>query len=222
MQIEKRTLNFLEALNEHNDREWFKENKSTYDNCLNNAKEIFAEIYGNLEKHDQIDGQKIYRIYRDVRFSIDKTPYNPRFATAFTRLGKQRSCDYFLQIKPNDSFIAGGLWLPEKEHLLRIRKEIEIDDSEFRELLTDDKYINYFGTEFKGEELKTAPRGFDKNHPAIDLLRKKSFLAIRKFTNEEVLSKRFIYEVDQTFIALRPMFDLFSDILSTNLNGEYV
>ncbi|MFA6830703.1 MAG: DUF2461 family protein, partial [Bacteroidaceae bacterium] len=71
-------------------------------------------------------------------------------------------------------------------------------------------------------ELKTSPKGFDKNHPAIDLLRKKSFLAIRKFTNEEVLSENFIDEVDQTFIALRPMFDLFSDILSTNLNGESI
>lgn len=222
MQIEKRTFEFLEDLSRHNDRIWFKENKPTYDDCLTNAKNVFTEIYTNLERHDQIERQKIYRIYRDIRFSKDKTPYNPRFATALMRLSNQRSCDYFLQVKPNDSFIAGGLWLPEKERLLRIRKEIEIDNSEFREILLDKEYLKYFGEKFEGEELKTAPKGFDKNHPAIDLLRKKSYLAIRKFTDEEVLSENFIHEVDQTFKALRPMFDLFSDILSTNLNGESI
>ena len=222
MQIENKTFAFLEALKNHNDRIWFKENKPTYDDCLDNAKSVFTEIFKNLERHDQLEGQKIYRIYRDIRFSKDKTPYNPRFATDFRRLGNQRSCDYFLQVEPNNSFLIGGLWLPEKDRLLRIRKEIEIDDSEFRALLTDKNYRHYFGDKFEGEELKTSPKGFDKNHPAIDLLRKKSFLAIRKFTNEEVLSENFIDEVDQTFIALRPMFDLFSDILSTNLNGESI
>lgn len=220
MQLEKKTFDFLRALDKHNERTWFKEHKPTYDDCLANAKNVFEEILKKLEMHDRIEQQKVYRIYRDIRFSKDKTPYNPRFATDFRRLGNDRSCDYFLQVKPNESFVIGGIWLPEKDRLLRIRKEIAIDDSEFREILSDKTFIHYFGDKFEGEELKTGPKGFDKNHRAIDLLKKKSYLAIRKFSDEEVLSGHFIEEVDQTFKAMRPMFDLISDILSTNLNGE--
>lgn len=220
MQLEKKTFDFLRALNKHNERTWFKEHKPTYDDCLENAKNVFEEILKKLEMHDRIEQQKVYRIYRDIRFSKDKTPYNPRFATDFRRLGNDRSCDYFLQVKPNESLVIGGIWLPEKDRLLRIRKEIAIDDSEFREILSDKTFIHYFGDKFEGEELKTGPKGFDKNHRAIDLLKKKSYLAIRKFSDEEVLSGHFIEEVDQTFKAMRPMFDLISDILSTNLNGE--
>tara|TARA_B110000008_G_scaffold102608_1_gene105536 strand:- start:79079 stop:79834 length:756 start_codon:yes stop_codon:yes gene_type:complete len=220
MQFKKPSLTYLKQLKKNNNRDWFAEHKPIFIEAQNNAKELYAEIRNNLEKHDEIEKFKLFRIYRDVRFSRDKTPYKPHFAGSFSRLGKQLRGGYYLRIRPGESFLAGGFWEPNKEDLLRIRKEIEVDASEFREILEDKNFQHYFGNIFKGDELKTAPRGFDKDHPDVDLLRKKGFIAVRNFTDEEVLSPNFSLEVDKSYIALRPFFDLFSDILTTNLNGE--
>ena len=220
MQFEKSSLSYLKKLKNNNNRDWFAEHKPTFIEAQNNAKELYAEIRNNLDKHDDIEKFKLFRIYRDVRFSKDKTPYKPHFAGSFSRLGKQLRGGYYLRIRPGESFLAGGFWEPNKEDLLRIRKEIEVDASEFREILDDKNFQYYFGNSFKGDELKTAPRGFDKEHPDVDLLRKKGFMAVRNFTDHEVLSPNFCSEVDKSYMALRPFFNLFSDILTTNLNGE--
>ena len=222
MPFEKSSLSYLKKLKKNNNRDWFSENKPTFIEAQNNAKKLYAEIRNNLEEHDDIEKFKLFRIYRDVRFSKDKTPYKPHFAGSFSRLGKQLRGGYYLRIRPGESFLAGGFWEPNKEDLLRIRKEIEVDATEFREILEDKNFQHYFGNTFKGDELKTAPRGFDKEHPDVDLLRKKGFIAVRNFTDEEVLSSNFISEVDNSYKALRPFFNLFSEILTTNLNGESI
>lgn len=220
MQVEKTTYKFLKDLKEHNNRDWFADNKLDFTKGQDNAKAIYASIREGLEAHDEIDKFKLFRIYRDVRFSKDKTPYKPHFAGSFSRAGKNLRGGYYLRIRPGESFLAGGFWEPNKEDLFRIRKEIELDDSEFREILNDKEYIKYFGGKFEGDELKTAPRGFDKEHPAVDLLRKKGFIAVRNFTDDAVLSKNFLSEVNKSYVALRPFFNLMSDVLTTNLNGE--
>ncbi len=125
-----------------------------------------------------------------------------------------------MQIQPNnESFIATGFWDPNKEDLLRIRKEFEVDDSEMRDILND-KNLNSIWGGLEGEEVKTAPKGFDKNHPAIDLIKKKQYIFIKKFTDKEVLNNNFIIEVDNAFKAIRPYFNYMSDVLTTDLNGE--
>lgn len=221
MQFTKESLQYLKDLQKNNNRDWFAEHKSRFVKAQENAKEVYAAIFQDLVKHDEIEKFKLFRIYRDVRFSKDKTPYKAHFAGSFSRLGKHLRGGYYLRIRPGESFLAGGFWEPNKEDLLRIRKEIEQDASEIRELLKDVNFKKYFGGKFESfGELKTAPRGFDNEHPDIDLMRKKGFIAIRNFTDEEVLSIDFINEVDASFKALRPFFNLFSDILSTNLNGE--
>jgi len=222
MQFEKSSLSYLKKLKINNNRDWFAEHKPIFIEAQNNTKELYAEIRNNLEKHDEIEKFKLFRIYRDVRFSKDKTPYKAHFAGSFSRLGKHLRGGYYLRIRPGESFLAGGFWEPNKEDLLRIRKEIEVDASEFREILEDKNFQYYFGNSFKGDELKTAPRGFDKEHPDVDLLRKKGFIAVRNFTDDEVLSPNFSLEVDKSYKALRPFFNLFSDILTTNLNGESI
>lgn len=222
MQFEKSSLSYLKKLKINNNRDWFAEHKSIFIEAQNNAKELYAEIRNNLEKHDEIEKFKLFRIYRDVRFSKDKTPYKPHFSGSFSRLGKHLRGGYYLRIRPGESFLAGGFWEPNKEDLFRLRKEIEVDASEFREILEDKNFQHYFGNTFKGDELKTAPRGFDKEHPDVDLLRKKGFIAVRNFTDDEVLSTNFSLEVDKSYKALRPFFNLFSDILTTNLNGESI
>ena len=223
MQFEKSTFKYLQELQLNNNRDWFADEKETYLKAQQNAKNIFAAIHLKLQKHDEIEKSKMMRIYRDVRFSKDKTPYKVHFANSYARLGKNLRGGYFLRIRPGASFLAGGFWEPSKEDLFRIRKEIELDASEIKEVLKDKNYKKYFGGKFESfSELKTAPRGFDKEHPDIELLRKKGFIASRGFTDEEVLSSNFSEEVDKSFKALRPFFNLFSDILTTNLNGETI
>jgi uncharacterized protein (TIGR02453 family) len=223
MQVEKSTFQFLRELQKNNNREWFADHKTTYTKAQQNAKEVFAVIKDNLEVHDEIEKSKMMRIYRDVRFSKDKTPYKAHFANSYSRLGKELRGGYFLRIRPGESFLAGGFWEPNKEDLFRIRKEIEMDAKEIKDILKDKNYIKHFGGKFESfGELKTAPRGFDKEHPDVDLLRKKGFIATKNFTDQEVLSKEFTDLVDESFKALRPFFNLFSDILTTNLNGESI
>jgi uncharacterized protein (TIGR02453 family) len=223
MQFKKETLQYLENLHQNNNRDWFADQKETYLKVQQNAKDVFAAMHLDLQKHDEIEKSKMMRIYRDVRFSKDKTPYKAHFANSFSRLGTTLRGGYFLRIRPGASFLAGGFWEPSKEDLFRIRKEIELDASEIKAVLESTAYKKYFGGKFESfSELKTAPRGFDKEHSEVALLRKKGFIASRSFTDAEVLDPNFMEEVNKSFKALRPFFNLFSDILSTNLNGESV
>jgi len=222
MKIQKSTLDFLATLKENNNREWFNEHKTEFKTEQTLAKDFYNAIRDNLNKHDAIDKFKLFRIYRDVRFSKDKTPYQPHFAGSFSRSGKELRGGYYLRIRPGESFLAGGFWAPNKEDLFRIRKEFEFDDTEIRGILAKKKFNSFFGGELVGEELKTAPRGFDKQHPSLDLIRKKGFIAVRKFTDKEVLSPNFLDVVEDGFLALRPFFDYMSYVLTTNLNGESI
>ena len=222
MKIQKSTLDFLETLKENNNREWFNEHKNAFKKEQTLAKEFYNAIMDNLNKHDVIDKFKLFRIYRDVRFSKDKTPYQPHFAGSFSRSGKELRGGYYLRIRPGESFLAGGFWAPNKEDLFRIRKEFEFDDSEIRKILAEKNFNSVFGGKIVGEELKTAPRGFDKEHPNLDLIRKKGFVAVRKFSDKEVLAPNFLEVVGDSFLALRPFFDYMSYVLTTNLNGESI
>ncbi len=220
MKIDKSVLQFLKDLKKNNNRVWFNEHKTAFKIEQTLAKDFYNAIMNNLKKHDEIDKFKLFRIYRDVRFSKDKTPYQPHFAGSFSRTGKALRGGYYLRIRPGESFLAGGFWAPNKEDLLRIRKEFEIDDTEIREILSEKKFVSIFEGKLVGEELKTAPRGFNKEHPNLDLIRKKGFVAIRKFTDKEVLAPDFLAVVDDCFQTLRPFFNYMSDVLTTNLNGE--
>ena len=128
---------------------------------------------------------------------------------------------YYLHIEPGGSFVGGGFWEPNASDLNRIRKEFEMDDEEIRTIVADETFKKVFGG-LKGEELKTAPKGFDKTHPAIDLIRKKQYLLTRNFSDIEVLAPNFQEEVLATFKAMRPFFDYMSEVLSTDLNGESI
>lgn len=213
------SLEFLKKIEKNNNREWFTENKKKFDNEHKKVKEFFNEIGKSLGKIDSIERIQIFRIYRDVRFSKNKLPYKNYFSVGFSRTKPMLRGGYYLHIEPGASFVGGGFWEPNKEDLLRIRKELELDASELREIINHASFKKYFGI-LEGEELKTAPRDFDKTHPNIDLIRKKQFLVVRKFTDKEVLSPNFEAEVLESFKAMRPFFNYMSDVLTTNLNGE--
>ncbi|NOR27808.1 MAG: TIGR02453 family protein [Lutibacter sp.] len=216
--ISKSTLNFLKELKKNNTREWFNENKPGFQVEQIKAKEFYNTLMEGLNAHDDIEKLKIFRIYRDVRFSKDKTPYKPHFAGHFVRGTKRLRGGYYLRIRPGESFLAGGFWEPNKEDLLRIRKEFEMDASEIREIIEHKTFVKHFD-KLQGNSLKTAPRGFDKEHPDMDLIRMKQFIVTRNFTDKEVLSPNFLDEVSSSFKVMRPYFDYMSEILTTDLNG---
>lgn len=219
--LQKSTLEFLTQLKENNNREWFTENKKRFDSEQKTTKTFFTQILTDLEKIDSIEKMQMHRIYRDIRFSKDKTPYKNHFSVSFDRTKPLLRGGMYLHIENDASFVGGGFWEPNNEDLFRIRKEIELDASDLKEIITDKTFVSYFGT-LEGEELKTAPKGFDKTHPDIELIRKKQFVIRRKFSNKEVLSPNFQEEVLATFKAMRPFFDYMSDVLSTDLNGESI
>jgi uncharacterized protein (TIGR02453 family) len=212
------TLNYLSQLKDNNNREWFIANKPEFEKEQKNLKDFFGDLKNELEQIDNIEKMQIFRIYRDVRFSKNKTPYKTHFSAGFIRQKPNLRGGYYLHIEENASFVGGGFWEPNKDDLLRIRKELSIDANELREIIEQKEFVKYFGS-LEGEELKTAPRDFDKNHANIDLIRKKQYIVTRKFTNKEVLSPEFEKEVIATFKAIRPFFNYMSDVLSTDLNG---
>lgn len=218
--LTKNVFEFLNQLEQNNDRDWFNAHKDTFKSIEKEVKQFNTHVFNLLNTHDDVDKLKLFRIYRDVRFSKNKQPYKTHFGCSFNRVKPKLRGGYYIHIQPNNqSFIATGFWDPNKDDLFRIRKEFEMDDEDIRAILKDKQFACIWG-DFKGDELKTAPKGFDKSHPAIDLIRRKQFIFTKEFSDQEVLSPDFITTVDQAFKAIRPFFDLMSDILTTDLNGQ--
>ena len=217
--ITKPVFSFLNELEKNNTREWFTQNKDRFKALEAGVKEFFSAVMDKMKQHDEIEHMKVFRIYRDVRFSKNKTPYKTHLAGSFTRAGAKLRGGYYVHLQPGDSFIAAGFWEPNKEDLLRIRKELELDAEEFKKVINQASFKKIWGS-LVGDEVKTAPKGFDKAHRDIDLIKKKQYIFVRKFSDQEVLSMDFSHMVDDSFKAIRPYFDLMSDILTTNLNGE--
>lgn len=218
----KRGFEFLKLLRENNNREWFTEHKPDYELVAKENQEFFNQLYTELQNHDSLSGIHISRIYRDVRFSKDKTPYKTNFGAGYSRTKPLLRGGYYIQLEPNNSFVGGGFWAPNKDDLLNIRKEFETDSREIQKITSEKTFVNYF-QELLGEDaVKNAPKGFDKDHPAIDLIKKKQFVVKRKCSDKEVLSENFLDEVILTFLAMRPFFDYMSEVLTTNHNGELI
>ena len=187
-------FNFLQALQKHNNREWFQAHKVEF----MQAQELFTElIEGLLAKVAAFDPQLknltakdcIFRIYKDVRFSKDKHPYKTHFGASLSPGGKKTAvAGYYLHLDPGNSFFGGGLYQPDKDTLHRLRLAIQQSPGELLHILQDRHFKQYFGDLDQTEMLKTAPRGFDKNDPHIDLLRHKHFIATAPLLSEAVLS----------------------------------
>ncbi|WP_265129458.1 DUF2461 domain-containing protein [Chryseobacterium oranimense] len=215
----KKTFEFLKQLEKNNTREWFALDKPEYDAVVKENKAFFNKIYTELQEHDNLKGIHIFRIYRDVRFSKDPTPYKTNFGVGYSRSKPMLRGGYYIHLEPGNSFVGGGFWGPDAKDLLRIRKEFEISTAEIEKITSEETFVKYFG-QIEGDAVKTAPRGFDKDHPSIDLIRKKQYVVRRKFTDKEVLSDGFQKEALLTLLAMRPFFDYMSEVLTTDLNGQ--
>jgi uncharacterized protein (TIGR02453 family) len=216
-------LDFLRILKENNNREWFNARKDEFLRQQALIENFAGLLLNELNRHDQIEiqpGKKIlHRIYRDTRFSKEKIPYKTNWSGSFKRATRQRRGGYYFHIEPGNSFLAGGFQAPNPEDLKRIRDDISFDAEPLRKILNSKSFRETFGT-LQGEQVKTTPKGFDKNNEALDLIRHKQFLLIRHFTDEQALSPSFLKEASQTFRNMRPFFDYMSEVLGSDSDGE--
>ncbi len=219
-QVNPTIFQFLNTLKDNNNREWFAENKDYYLEEEEKIKSFFTSIFQGIQSVDNLEGMKAYRIYRDVRFSKDKAPYKTYRSCSYQRATAALRGGYHIEITPQGSFLAVGFWQPNKEDLLRIRQEFELDGNTITEILESKDIKKMFGGFYKGNSLKKSPKGFDKNHPNIKLINKKDFILMRRFTDKEVLHKNFQKTVLNSFKTIRPFFNYMSSILTSNLNGE--
>ncbi len=223
-QIDKSSLKFLKDLEKNNNREWFNDNKSRYEAMHQNMQDFAEAVQDEMQKHDSIvptsPKKTLFRIYRDVRFSKDKSPYKTYVGGSLTRDTPWLRGGYYFGIQPGGkSMMGAGFWNPNKEDLKLIRDQISADPRPLRKILNSKKFKDHFG-ELQGEKLKSCPKGYDKEDPAIDLLRHKQFLTYVKFKDSEVTDKGFLKLLVKQYKAVRPFFDYMSEILTHDLNGE--
>jgi uncharacterized protein (TIGR02453 family) len=219
--ISKNVFSFLQQLEKNNNRDWFQKNKTQFTEVQNQIKNVAFSISALLNEHDSIENTKVFRIYRDVRFSKNKLPYKTHFGIGFSRTKPALRGGYYIHISANNSFLACGFWDPNPNDLFRIRKELEFSSDTFRKIINADSFKNVWGN-LEGEELKICPKGFEKTHPDIDLLRKKQYIFTIPFSNKEVMDSSFEQKINQAIIAIRPFVDFMSETLTTNLNGESI
>jgi uncharacterized protein (TIGR02453 family) len=220
--LKKYSLDFLNILAKNNNREWFSQHKDEYLAAHQNLVEFAGGLLNELNKHDKIEtpsGKKsLFRIYKDVRFSRDKTPYNTHWSGSFRRATNKRRGGYYFHIKPGNSFLAGGFWGPNADDMKRIRQDIDWNYKTWKKMLATKSFIGTFG-ELLGDKVNTAPRGYSKDHPAIELLRYKQYLLKHPFSDKEVMSPDFVKQANDVFRKMRPFFDYMSEVLTTDLNG---
>jgi len=218
----KKTFQYLNQLKSNNNREWFTNNRSLYEETYAEMLDLGQHVIDHMNEHDNIETRSakksIFRIYRDVRFSKDKTPYKTNWGGFLRRATAKLRGGYYYQIEPGNCYVAGGFFNPNSKDLLHIRRQISQHSESLREILNSLEFREFFG-QLDGEKLKTSPRGFEKDHPDIDLLRYKRFIIRHHFSDREALNKDFAITIANGFKLMRPFFDYMSDILTTDLNG---
>lgn len=218
--ITKATLQYLKDLKKNNNRSWFTEIKPRFDAARAEFETFISQLILEIALFDPVIGELesrrcIFRIYRDTRFSKDKTPYKTNFGAhlvgheskVYDRAG------YYFHLEPGNIFLAGGAYLPPGPWLNSIRRAIDQNGRKFIRIINDPLFKKYFG-ELDGEKLKTTPRDYPADHPYIELLRYKSFLALHPVSDRQALAEDFFKYCGQVFAALKPFDDFLNNLTS--------
>jgi len=189
----KSTFSFLKQLKKNNTKEWFDNHRETYEDVKKKFHESIEKIIKKVTTFDSsitalTAKECVFRINRDVRFSKDKAPYKTNIGAYIVEGGKKSiKAGYYLHLEPNNkSMIAGGLYMPATENLSKIREEIDYNNKEFKKILNQKEFKNYFG-ELRGERLAKAPKGYPADHPEVELLKFKSYTVMHEVTDELML-----------------------------------
>ena len=215
----KPVLDFLSELAQHNQRDWFKQHQDDYQ-AAHQRFEIFVEelilAYRSVEDLGPLTARDcVMRIYRDVRFTRDKSPYQTHMAASITKGGRHSPrFPYYLHIAPHDqSLIAGGLYMPSGSQLARFREQIDRNSAPLRAIFNDDRFRRVFGAP-GGESLKTAPQGYSRDHPDIDLLRLKQVTVSYTLPDALVLSAHILDQVVDILALMKPFLDYLNETVA--------
>lgn len=211
--IESGTLRFLSALKKNNNKDWFEKHKDQYLAAKENMEFVVTEVIKEIGKFDKaIAGLPakscVFRIYKDVRFSKDKTPYKTNMGASINEGGKKAvGPGYYLHIEPGNSFLAGGMWMPPGDELKKIRQEIDYNPKPLKKALSNPAFKKYYGELSPEYKLKTTPKGYDKEHKDIELLRFNSFIVWHKIPDKSLSSKSFAKEIAKGSKIMKPFLD---------------
>ena len=210
-------LEFLAELEKNNARPWFEEHRGEYQKAKELFEELVDEIINEARSFEDLGGIRardcVMRIFRDVRFTKDKSPYRTSMAASIVAGGRKSGrLGYYFHIEPhNRSMVAGGLYMPEPQQILRFRDSIVREPETFKSIIADPGFKQVFGS-IQGEKLKTTPKGFAADHPEIELLRLKEVLAVRLLSDADVLADGLSGHVVAAFAAMKPFLDYLNDL----------
>lgn len=218
--IHETTTKFLKDLKKNNNRTWFEEHRKQYEYAKDDFLMLVEQLITTIATFDKQIGNLeakncLFRINRDLRFSKNKDPYKSNLAAYFNKDGKNGlGAGYYLHIEPGKNFVAGGIWMPVPAVLAGLRQEIDYNFKEWKKIIVNKSFHKYFNAGVEGETLTRPPKGYDENNPAIEFIKKKTFVVSRSFTDAEVQSKFFVKDVAATYKAMKPMIDFIN--LSTS------
>lgn len=210
----KNVFPFLKQLKNHNNKDWFDANKEKYLVAKEEFEEFIDLVIIGIKKFDKkIDDsitakKSTFRIYKDVRFSKDKTPYKTNMGASMNPGGKKSTtAGYYLHCEPGNCFVAGGVWMPEPATLNAIRQEIDYNPKPLQKIMGSASFKKYFkGFDDEGK-LKSAPKGFDKDHPLIDLLKNRHFIVSHNLSDKQMLDANAIKHISEIFKAMHPLME---------------
>lgn len=210
--VSPKVFDFLRQLTENNNREWFTENKNLYTESQENLVLFLEDLIKEMSEFDpelgKIDAKKsLFRIYRDTRFSKDKTPYKTNFGASLGMGKGSQKGGYYLHLEPGKSFIAGGIYMPESSVLKTLRKEISLYGKEFLNILNEKEFKKYFPELDQDDKLKKVPQGFEKEDPMAEYLKLKSFIVVYNLSDKEIQDKNASKNLAKIFNAMKPLND---------------
>ncbi len=217
--IQPKTFAFLKSLKKNNNRDWFNDHKSEYENAKDNVLGFIQELVVAFSTFDSsLRGLEakdcLFRIYRDTRFSKDKTPYKTNLGASINAGGKKSmGPGYYVHLEPGGSFIAGGIWMPPADEVKKIRQEIDYNGKDLKKILTKPSFKKAFGGLSREHALKTAPKGYPKDHPDIELLKLNSFIVWKNVSDKDILGPKSIKTLTTLGKEMKPLMDFLKTAL---------
>lgn len=209
--LHKSTIDFLKKLKKNNNRDWFNANKKLYEDARYDFEIFVFELIQKIAEFDEsASGLEpkncIFRIYKDVRFSKDKSPYKTNMGAFICKGGrKNNAAGYYIHLSPGECFLAGGLYMPMPDKLLDVRTRVASNYKAFVKIVQDKEFKKYYGELWQGDKLKTSPKGFDKEHPAMEYLKLKSFIGDHITNEEKALGKNYLDYCAKVFKAAKSL-----------------
>lgn len=217
--LQKESLEFLKALDQNNNREWFAENKPWYEKSKKDVEKLIAEMIPAIAAFEpqaaNLEPKKcLFRIYKDTRFSLDKTPYKTNFGVMLSPRSKEKSAGFYMHISPGECFLSCGYYMLRPDQLKAIRRGIYENFDALQAILNNKQFKATIGDFYRDEDvLQRVPNGFDKNHPAAEYLKLKHFYVCKFFTEKELFSDQFVEYAAGVYKIMQPLSEFLNELL---------